>query len=386
MNELLLLLFVMAIAIGWYLGKREFKRKPEILMSKDYWIGVNHLLNEQHDEAIDAFIKALRVDDDVLETQLALGGLYRKRGEVDKAIAVHQKLLDQLDGDDKNTRATIELELARDYLKAGLLDRAETLFQQLGAGSFHQVVALEHLLAIYQQEKDWHQAIAIVNTLVQYKDFPQSGELIAHFNCELAIQALAIKDYFVARVTINAALDADANSVRASLLLGQLEYQLQHYQAAIDAFVRIEMQDPWLVSESLPTLLASFDHTHDEEALMEYLQRCLEKAPSIGVIQAMLDRLPEIHANLEAVELLVAQLKSHPSLAGFKQLLDLHISHSEGIAREQLIRLRESLLQKIQTVAGYCCKQCGFTTKKLQWLCPSCKQWGTVKSLQALKK
>lgn len=387
MNHIgLLLVLTTAVAIGWFLGRYDKKKYDGAHtlppMPRDYWLGLNYLLDEQHDQAIEMFIKALAEGDQAIETHLALGSLFRKRGEVDKAISIHKKILEKVNTNE-DYFLRVQLELARDYFKAGLLDRAEEILQKIITTPKNiKYTALEDLIVIYQKQKDWHQAILIAELLAHQPQYDKYRVLAAHFYCELATKALTKSDYLVARVNIKEALQWDSLSVRASLLLGQLEYQLGHYEEAITAYKKIENQDPLFLPESLPLIAQCFDHLHYEKELLDYLKHCLQKNKAISIVQLFVEQLRKQSGDHEAAEFIIHQLKSNPSVKGLQQLLELHIEHAEGNTRESLNTLRQLTLQLSENKSNYRCQHCGFFGKKLHWVCPTCKQWGTVKPLQ----
>lgn len=390
MNHIaLLLMLTIAIGIGWFLGRRD-KKKYQVThalppMPRDYWLGLNYLLDEQHDQAIEMFVKALAEDDQAIETHLALGSLFRRRGEVDKAITIHEKILEKVNlNEDYFLR--VQLELARDYFKAGLLDRAEDILQKIAlTPKSIKYVALEDLVVIYQQQKDWHQAILVAEQLAQQPQYEKYTILIAHFYCELATKALTKNDYLVARAHIKEALRWDAKSVRSSLLLGQLEYQLGNYEEAIIVYKQIEKQDPVFLPESIPLIVQCFDHLQHEKELLDYLKLCLQKNTAPSIMQLFVERLRKQSGDHVAAEFVAHQLKSNPSVKGLQQLLELHVDHAEGNTLESLNVLRQLTLQLSENKPKYCCKHCGFSGKKLHWVCPTCKQWGTVKPLQGIE-
>lgn len=385
----LLFILTLAIAIGWFLGQRDKKKRKKNNalppMPRDYWLGLNYLLDEQHDQAIEMFAKALKEDDQAIETHLALGSLFRRRGEVDKAITIHEKILKNLVVDE-DCFLRVQLELARDYFTAGLLDRAEDILQKIISTSLPiRYTALENLLAIYQQQKDWHQALSTAQMLLQQDKAQKYTKLIAHFHCELATKAFSKNDYLVTRMHLNEAVRFDPYSVRASLLLGQLEYQLGNYEKAIHVYKQIETQDPIFLSESVPLIAQCFDHLGKENDLLAYLKHCVQKNAALSILQALIERLRKQSGDYVAADFISTQLKNNPSLSGLQQLLALHLDQADGKTQEDLKALYQLTQQLMEQNPKYCCHQCGFSGKKMHWVCPTCKQWGTVKPLQGIE-
>jgi lipopolysaccharide biosynthesis regulator YciM len=238
------LLFLTALSIAWYLGYRS--RDVEALGQKfniprDYLVGLNFLLNEEPDKAVDVFIKMLEVDSSTVETHLAVGKLFRRRGEVDRAIRIHQNLIarPQLE---KNCREQSLYELGQDYMSAGMLDRAERIFLEVVSIREYAVVALRALLDIYQQEKSWENAIQTANKLgaATRQDMQP---VVAHYYCELADNAIAKNQSAEAQHFLKKALDADNLCVRASLMLANVDMEKGEYKSALKNLKRIKDQD-----------------------------------------------------------------------------------------------------------------------------------------------
>ena len=254
--ETLFLLLPVAAISGWVAGRRS---KPDVqdarqnTISPIYLKGLNYLLNEQPDKAIDVFIKLLEVDSDTIETHLALGSLFRRRGEVDRAIRIHQNLIAR-PSLTKEQRSQSLFELGQDYLRAGLLDRAEALFSDLIVSAPHTEVALNYLIDIYQQEKDWEKAIETARR-IEVKTGNKQYMRVAHYYCELAEQAIQKGDKIRAHKLVKKALNTNKNSVRASLLDGKLEIQNGNDKTAIKSLRRVEQQDISYLGEAIPLLV-----------------------------------------------------------------------------------------------------------------------------------
>ncbi|MCW8194233.1 lipopolysaccharide assembly protein LapB [Proteobacteria bacterium 005FR1] len=393
---LLLLLLLVAIAIGYFLGRFNTRKKGEDYIArafdKSYFKGLNQLLNEQPDAAIDTFIGALEVNSETLETHLALGNLLRRQGEVDRAIRIHQNLLAR-PGLPSFQQHHAQLELARDYVKAGLLDRAERLFQELVEQSPElRDTCLEGLVEIYRDEKEWEKAIAAVDQLVGRRFGPGLGKVPskwrcaqAHFSCELAEQALAQNDYLTARRYLKAALGYDKTLVRASLLWGQMEHQLGNSREALKILKKIPQQDPDYVGEALRLFVQCHEQLGDFQGLQRFLQQLQDEYPSSSIILELTERIRQEQGDLAAAAYIGNQLKLHPSVRGVSRLLDFYLSYSKEKAQDNLRLLKELIDQIIATKPTYRCGHCGFTGNQLHWLCPSCKSWSTVKAIRGVE-
>lgn len=390
---LMLLLLVIAIAIGYFLGRASTRKKNAGLnlgfFSQNYFKGLNQLLNEEPDAAIDTFIEALEVNSDTLETHLALGNLLRRQGEVDRAIRIHQNLLAR-PGLSSIQQHHAQLELARDYVKAGLFDRAERLFLELVDRSAElRNTCLEGLIEIYRDEKEWGKAIATVEQLVGRRfskaELPKWRRIQAHFCCELAEQAMEQSDLFAARRHAKAALTYDKDLVRASLLWAQLEHEQGNNREAVKILRRVPLQDADFVSEMLPLLVECYEALGDYDGLEKTLEQLQEDHPSNSIILELTERIRRRHGDMAAASYIASELKIRPSARGVSKLLDFYIKHSKEKAQDNLRLLKELIDQIMVSKPSYRCEQCGFPGNQLHWLCPSCKSWNTVKPVRGVE-
>ena len=384
-NWLLYILMVAAIGIGWWLGRRERAKRPETL-GPNYYQGLNYLLNEQPDRAVATFIQDLEVNSDTLETHLAMGGLLRRRGELEKAVVVHENILAHARLE-RDAMLNVQLELARDYLLAGLLDRAEDLLLGLIQEKGHiRIESLTLALEIYEREKEWDRAIEIARELTGGDLGEKYEEAISHYYCEIAEEHLAARRIEEARAAIREAIGHNRNNARASLVLGRLELQERRYPEAVRVLQRIREQQPVYVPESLEVLEEAYDKGGmSREDLRTYLLSCLDATPSISIV-LMLARSVRDDMGDEAVSRFIANhLKKNPTIRGLTQLIDLHIDNTQGVARENLSILRSFAEALVADKPAYRCNECGFEGKKMRWHCPSCKRWGTIEPIFGLE-
>ncbi|HEY7864593.1 MAG TPA: lipopolysaccharide assembly protein LapB [Psychromonas sp.] len=382
----------LAIIVGFFLGRKSRskpqQRHPAPAEYLNYYKGLSYLFNEQPDSAIDAFIGALDVNSNTLETHLALGNMLRRRGEVTKAIKIHQNLLAR-PGLSSIQRQEAQLELARDYIKSGLLDRAESLLLEIVkiSASF-RARALEYLIEVYQDEKEWTSAIKMASQLnpkrYKNKNGQLLGEIQAHFACEQACIELEKKQYSRARQFLADALNYDKNSVRASLLFAKLECDLGRYRDALKYLHKIPTQEPELITEALDLLCDCYDKLAEQAQLIEYLMSLLNEHPSNSLIIKIAERLRWQAGDNEAAAFIAAQLKIHPSIRTLNRLIEFYLPNSEGQARENLFLLKQLVDKVISEKPGYCCSKCGFTGNTLHWLCPGCKSWGSVRPIRGV--
>ncbi len=378
------LLLPVAALSGWYARGRSSRHGEQRRhqFSTNYFRGLNYLLNEQPDKAIEVFLKLAQVDSNTVETHLALGNLFRRRGEVDRAIRFHQNLISRT-GLSPEQRTHALLELGEDYMRAGLLDRAEKLFAELVEVDAYTPSALEHLIAIYQQERDWDQAIEHAKRL-DARSHRDMGPVIAQFYCEMARSALDEGHSDEARGHIRRALRVDPNSVRASLLEGEIERAAGDFDCAIDAYMRVETQDLDYIPEILDQLLEAFHLAGRDDDALAFLRRIITKYRGISPVLALAERIEASDGRRAAAAFMGQQLKIRPSVRGLDFLIGLNLSDSEGEARENLLILRELTSKLLQGKPVYRCNNCGFGARSHHWQCPSCKTWNSVKPIHGV--
>jgi len=391
----LLLLVFSAIAIGWWLGRHSVAAQEDNSAQSghpDYYRGLNYLLSDQPSGSLDTFISALEVNSDTLETHLAVGNLMRRKGEVDSAIRIHQNLLSRPSLHREHLHQA-HLELARDFISAGLLDRAERLLEDLVSEAPEQRdVARRHLLEIYQDEKEWQKAITAARALRPKKRLLKSlpplekGIVIAlsHYCCELAEQSFAINDFQGARAHLKQAVYYDAQCVRASLLLAEIEFKTEHFERAIKVLQRVKTQDISLVPESVVLLRSTYQRLGNEQGFFDYLNSCQSVYPSASIILALVEDVQRQRGDAAAAAFMGAEMKRRPSLRGLSRLVELHIANSSDRAKDNLSLLQGLIEQLLSSRSQYQCHHCGFSAKQLRWLCPGCEVWGQIKPLRGV--
>ncbi len=384
MLELLLLLLPVAAASGWFAAKRSYGKRRQLHSSRniDYFKGLNFLLNEQPDKAIDIFIHMLEVDSETVETHLALGNLFRRRGEVDRAIRIHQNLIARPALPPEH-RAQALLELGQDYMRAGLYDRAESLFQELTESNLHREQALTNLLLIYEKEKEWHKSLQIADKLEAITGKPLNNQR-AHYYCELAEDAQSDADLKLASQYLRQAQKCNKDSVRAAILLGEMEKVKGDYKDAIKILEKVADSNPIYLSLILPTLRESFEALDDRSAFRDFLRRFVRAHDGVAEI-AMLSRIiRDEDGDAAAVEFLKGHLQKNPSLDGLYQLISLGPGE-ECITASEISQILKVLLEKVvEDNPGYKCSTCGFKAKTMHWQCPGCNKWSSIKPVQTV--
>jgi lipopolysaccharide biosynthesis regulator YciM len=375
------LLLPIAAATGWLVGRRGGERHSDTQVSRlstTYFRGLNYLLNEQPDKAIEVFLHIAELDKDTFETQVALGHLFRRRGDVDRAIRL-PPALPQRPGLTDQEKVQALLALGEDYMRSGLLDRAETVFSDLVRLDMRAPQALKHLIGIYQAERDWGKAIENATRYEEITGEPM-GRLVAQFECELADRHRAAGEVDEARIAVARAYQADANSVRAGILEGRIEVEAGNDAAAIRAFERVARVDPDYLPEILPALLQCYERVGDSTGARSFLGEMTEHYRGVAPVLA-LTRMVEAEEGVPAARAYLAQqLKDRPSVRGEAALIDLTVAEGAD-ATATLHDLKHITDQLLVRNPSYRCNRCGFGARAHHWQCPSCKEWGSVKPL-----
>ncbi|GAB2716585.1 lipopolysaccharide assembly protein LapB [Halomonas garicola] len=396
LDAVLLGVLVAAIAIGFGLGYRQALRRarqtlpdPSEALSRDYFIGLNYLLNEQPDEAINTFIQALEVNSDTVDTHIALGKLFRTRGEADKAVNIHQNLLAR-PALPALQNEQVQLELARDFMALGLHDRAQRLLQQVDADSRHEAhrtTARRLLIDLFEREKDWQSALEVMQPLLEQQ--PDMQGAAAHWQCELAEQDVIQASRTLARRRLKKALQLDPRCVRANLLLAELAMDKGHYSDAIARLGQVADQEKAHIPTMLPGLQRAYRRAGDEAGFERHLLALLEDAPYTSVIVTLGELTHRRDGVDVAIERTGERLGVSPSLGGLDYLLDLYIESQRLSGREppdsRLFLLKHHTRALLENRPRYRCQRCGFSGETLTWQCPSCRHWGSVKPITGVE-
>jgi lipopolysaccharide biosynthesis regulator YciM len=370
-------LFLLLVAAGWALGRfgeREEREGAPPPLNVDYLKGLTFLLNEQTDQALEHFLKMVRVDDKTIETHFALGSLFRRRGEVDRAIRIHQNIIARPDlASEQRDQALFSL--AKDYLRAGLLDRAEKLFVRLSQGSRYQVEALEQLCRIYEQEREWQHAIDAGQKL-EVLSGKSLALQIAHYYCELAEQAAAKKDFAAARAFVKKAQSGRPRTLRGALTRAEIAQATDDTKTALRLYHRIIDESTYLITEALPKLVEIHAREGSIEELERDLRTLLDKNPPMTTdvaYTAIVNNIGGVPVIDECVE---NYMLNEPTLTEFIDLQRMNqVGKSERDAA--LAKVRSALSRLAASTPRYKCTECGFSSQRLLWQCPSCKNWET---------
>ncbi len=374
----LLLLLPVAAWSGWFAARRSERRakrreRPRI-PDADYLRGLNYFLDDRPDKAVDLFVRVLDVNEETVETHLALGSVFRRRGEVDRAIQIHQNLVARTSLSNEQ-RARALLELGEDYMRSGLLDRAEGLFGRLLNFPAHEGTALHNLSLIHQQERGWLAAIDDCRRLEEVTGRSLRTE-IAHFYCELAIESRQEGDASTAGTLLEQALLADPACARALLMSARLAIKSGLYERAEELLKCVEQRTPSFTIEIITPLRECFEARGRLRDLLDYLLEVLNRHPSGRLTIVIADLFHELDLDESAPEFLKRTLATHPSLSGLRKLLQLiagKINDNGELA--SAIELGHSMLDGD---VHYRCKHCGFQGRSLHWRCPGCQNWSSV--------
>ncbi len=386
MPELVFLLLPVTVWYGWIMGRnsvRKAQRKQSSILSRHYYKGLNFLLSDQPDKAVDTFIKMISLNNDTVETHIAMGNFFRHRGELDRAIRIHQNLVtrDELQG---TPRENALAELGRDYMLAGFLERAENAFIKLLDSDKHRPQAQEYLFEIYQTTKEWDKAIELAQNMLEIQS---ENELVrtqlAHFYCEMANQYTKSSDFSEAYPYLRKAVDVDKTAVRPWLMLGRVYIEQEQYREAVTALNEVPGRDMSWFSEAVPLLEQCAKALSDDEVLRQSIEPHWDVCATSYLAKVTL--LAKEVGDEAASETLLKQLQKRPTMRGFNTLLGLFVERQQdNHIKESLHLLQQLVSEQIKARPKYRCTRCGFSGRQVYWLCPSCKHWSVVKPIKGL--
>ena len=363
-------------ALGWIAARVDIKQllSESRTLPRGYFKGLNLLLNEQPDKAIDAFIEVVQLDPETIELHFALGNLFRRRGETERAIRIHQNLLARADLSNE-LRVQAQFELGQDYLKAGLLDRAEEAFDGLVDTSLG-AQARRALLEIYQREKEWKRAIDAAEAL-QASGAGSRQKEIAQYYCELAQDELVQTNPYGALAMLEKALASDRNSVRAAILTGDAYLAQRDYESAIRAWRRVEQQSVPHVGLVAERLMDAYRAVGRPQEGINLLRHYLSEAASIDLLEVVFKAVLEQDGVEAAYQLVGAELRRTPTLLGLDKWLEARSMTVPPEFMSELTMVKSLVHGYAQKLARYQCMHCGFKARQFYWQCPGCSHWET---------
>ncbi|MEL6869455.1 MAG: hypothetical protein AAFO81_06605 [Pseudomonadota bacterium] len=366
-----MLLAAAGFLFGRFGGDEEDRGPVAQPLNSEYLKGLNFLLNDQNDQALEHFIRLVRVDDQTIETHFALGSLFRRRGEVDRAIRVHQNILARPDLA-KTQKEQALFALAKDYLHAGLLDRAENLFAQLADASEFRVQSLQALCRIYEQESEWADAVLVAKQLAALRAEGIETRL-SNYYCELAQIAVDKDDMSAAREYVRLSQAKRQRLTRGAILRARIAMGEDDFDMARRLFSRVLVQDGVYLIELLPQLAKL--ESHVPGTLDAVLRQILEaRSDAKDEIARAALQWPDVRSTLidDCVRELIV---GDTVLAGFLETDALLASDSPQQQERAVERIRGALGELAAKAPRYRCRECGFSTRQLLWQCPGCRNW-----------
>jgi len=387
-----LLVLPLFFTLGWVAARVDIRQllSESTTLPATYFKGLNFLISDQHDKAVEAFSEAVIANSDSLELHFALGSLFRRTGETERAINLHINLLDKKELTEPQKNA-VKAELAQDYLKAGLFDRAEELFKGLEDQRYRQP-ALRALLEIYVREREWAQAITTATELERLSGVSFRKE-IAQYYCEIAMNHIITQNSDAAHSQLALALDANKKCIRANVLLGDIAASANQHQLAISYWKRIEFQQPEYLGLVASKMLKSYRALDDENTAGK-------NAENVGIGTHLQEGLAQLNTYIEnyklpslmsvlyqatlaeegadkAAKLARNELIRQPSLTTLDQLLQAR-AMADDVNNQDVQLMQQTVRNAIGNRAAYHCNQCGFRAKQYHWQCPACNAWESL--------
>ncbi len=380
------LLLTIAVAAGWAvgrLGSNSRRTKTVIADEESVRDRLQFLFTNYSDQAVENFVQSLAVNKDTVSLHLSIGSHFRLKGETDRAILIHQNLLAR---PELPTRFSpqVTLELAKDYLKAGLLDRAEALLHELMGDRDYGRNSAQQLIELYQQEKEWAKAADVARALTKGDADPAMFKVLAYLTCELAEDALKKDDRWAAQKLCKEALDYDQSCVRATLILMKLLIRQGSFREAASQSLKVFDQNPEFGPEAVDRLMRLEQEHGDVGRLGKKLRKLYEANPSTSLLLALVESVERSSGRQAAIELLRRELEVRPSVRGLLRLVEM-AGYEKGMTTDEgrLVSRIGHLILANRPI--YRCASCGFSGQQLHWLCPSCKQWETVRPIQGVE-
>ncbi|TDR31408.1 lipopolysaccharide assembly protein LapB [Hydromonas duriensis] len=368
-----LLALPLFFGLGWFAARAESRRQiaETKVLPQSYFKGLNHLLNEEPDQAIDALIDVARVDTGTIDLYFALGNLFGQQGEVERSIRVYQSLLERPDLPETAAQNAWS-KLGEAFLKGGLFDRAEDAFKQLLNGPLH-THAQTQLLYIYQSQQEWMQAIEIAQSMSSAES---TTIALTHFHCELAVQDMQKKNWLGAERAIDAALTLRPSSIRANILKGRWYAQQQRTDEALAVWQQLAQAQPKAVPLMVNDVMTVFELRDQAQQGIDLLYDSVMQTGSLDVLNAWLSAQDKHGKSSQTLEKLEQIFNKHPSLNALDKLLSkrLSLSNQHPAQRESAI-IQQLIKKQVQRLSKYRCEHCGFEAVHYYWQCPACTRW-----------
>jgi lipopolysaccharide biosynthesis regulator YciM len=377
-----LLLLPVLFGLGWLASRWDLRlenrmdERERMQQQRSTFKGLSLLLNEQPDQAIEALVKVAQLDPETVDLHFSLGNLFRRRGETERAIRIHQHLANRTDLKPRD-RDHAAYELGRDFLRAGLLDRAEASLNQVGNGKY-SVPAKESLLEMYQVERDWKKAIVAATELEALQGKDHHTE-IAQFHCELAQEALRRKDMPETEHSIGQALQAVPAQARALMLQGDYLVAMERPSQAIEVWSAVAEKHPAYMHLVADRWMAAHDAVDRTDAGLDQLMGLLQTQAAGELLDIVHKHMMQIRGPAATEVMLVEVMQHTPSLTALSKLAEtrLALAQTNG-SPERVADLQATLgllKQRTTSLARYTCGNCGFRARRFYWQCPGCNNW-----------
>lgn len=378
---LLFLLLPVAYLTGWLKGRKNFrqnKSEKAASLSSDYFKGLNYLLSDQQEKALPVFLQLVQVDNETIDTHLALATIFRRSGKLDQAIEVHQNLIAR-PSLSAEYRSKSLLELGRDYLAAGLFDRAEGLFNDVIKSGYYAREARHYMLTIYQQEKEWHDAIKVAQALIQQGDSTLRPQ-IAQFYCELGEQFLEQRNFRQAAQACKDALAYYPRCIRSIIIRAKLAFQGRQFKDVIKHVKQVEQTDADYLPVVLTMCIESYRELSRVDELISYLKSIAKSRPELNLTETIVRIMNESGDEKSAFDYLQQQMANTPDITGLSTYVEMLKKH-HGQDENNLETIGQILDKMKPKLSQYQCRKCGYTSGTMNWQCPSCLSWGEIKPI-----
>lgn len=379
-NELWILLLPIILlpvffAMGWFAARVDMKTvlKQAKTVPGGFYKSLDALVDRNSGKAARELAEVIDRQPQSYDLNLTLGKLYRQRGENDKAISMHQALLESPDTVGEK-RDRVLFELGQNYQSAGLVDRAEQIFLGLQNGNMAKE-ARQVLLSIYQQDRDWEKAIEMAQLLSHDEQTYQFE--IAQFYCELAQAALFQSDYATALQYVEKALHANKKCTRANMILGDIEQKQGRFEAAIEAYTAIEKQNHAYLSMVGERLYDAYDALGRAQEGLNVLIGYMQTFPQLDLINVIYEKSLLLNGESEAAQTAVELVRRKPDLNGVYRLLGLQLSNLNPVWKADADMMRAVVGRQLQKAVMYRCRNCHFKSQVFFWHCPACNKWET---------
>ena len=376
----LLLLLPLAAASGWYAASRGHRSTRSVGsdIPQAYFKSLNLLLDEQQDKALDVLISALEAHEETVEIQLALGNLFRRRGEIERATQLHQNLIAR-SGLEPQQRLLALYELGQDYYKAGLFDRAESLLLEVAEAVDYSESAYRLLLQLYEQEKEWDNAIDAAKRLSSASSEDLTG-LLSQYYCELAEERMGAGFYQECAGFIDQALVFERDCTRALILSGRLRAIKNEHQLAIGEWTKIVNLHPEMLPDVVGLVRQSYQSLGRMPDYRTFLERGLELNNDFRLVMTLVDLLVENGQPNQARSRLLSWMRDTHSLNSLTDLIESDAGGGDDSRSDRSLSFLIDLVSALFAMArSYECRNCGFKGKSMHWQCPGCKNWNSTK-------